>query len=174
MRLFGLIKQLSNYRSPLYLEASSRTPDDEAWVQTVTPQLLSRNMPPNFGIWEPALPAIWSPEKLSLQPLLAITTLFSAMLRTFKNKIYLESVQIKETKYPEITVTIKSYCTQISRWQPQQKGFTAVPLPQDILSSSRCWCCWNVERSRLWHQELYSTRIQGSNTQTQELLARSF
>jgi hypothetical protein len=48
--------------------------------------------------------------------------LLSAMVRTFKNNIYFtavpQSMQIKETNtYPEITVTIKSYCTQISKWQ---------------------------------------------------------
>lgn len=30
----------------------------------------------------------------------------------------------------------------------------AVPLPHSISGSGRCWCCWNVKRSRLWHQEL--------------------
>lgn len=55
------------------MEISSRTPGGEAWVQKVTQRLLSRKVPSNFGIWEPALPAIWNPEELSLQPSSAIT-----------------------------------------------------------------------------------------------------
>lgn len=47
--IFGLIRQLFNYQVS-HLEVSPRTPDGEAWVQTVTPRLLFRNRPSNFGI----------------------------------------------------------------------------------------------------------------------------
>lgn len=40
----------------------------------------------------------------------------------------LEIVQMKQNIYPEVTVTIKPYCTQILS-SLQQEGTTAVPLP---------------------------------------------
>lgn len=84
------------------------------------------------------------------------------MLKTFKNKIYfmagLQSVQIKETRYPEIIVTIK--CNILH--SDFQNG-----SPQLSLFHRTFQIAAGVGAAKMWKDtdfgtRSYSTRIQGS------------